>query len=168
MKAFLLVCIICLSKMTKGYLTNYGRNYLIHHVGSVLVPVSRIKGLAHDNVLSEEKLNRLLKSIETHGYVTTGSSHVDINLTLFPSCEFYVGAGGNHRPYLAKKLGITIIRVVVDVCIPLNLLTEEQLQHFESIGSYDLPNSPELKDVAYALELMPGQQLAKQTIIHIQ
>lgn len=151
-----------------NYTEIYGRNYLIHHAGSMLVPVSRIKGLTHDNVLSVEKLNRLLKSIENHGYVTTSSPHMDINLTLFPNGDFCVSNGGNHRPYLAKKLGITIIRAVVDVCIPLNLLTDEQIQYFESIGSYDLPNSPELKDVAYALELMPSQQLAKQTIIHIQ
>ncbi|KQU19849.1 hypothetical protein CN395_02280 [Priestia megaterium] len=155
-------------KFYDDYTEIYGRNYLTHHVGSMLVPVSRIKGLTHENVLSEEKLSRLLKSIETHGYVTTGSSHMDINLTLFPNGEFCVGNGGNHRPYLAKKLGITIIRAIVDVCIPLDLLTDEQILHFESLDPYDLPNNPELKDVAYALELMPSQQLAKQTIIHIR
>ncbi|GAB1769052.1 hypothetical protein PMEGAPR185_00580 [Priestia megaterium] len=65
-------------------------------------------------------------------------------------------------------MGITTIKAVVDVCIPLKLLTDAQILYFESIDPYDLPNSPELRDVAYVLELMPIQQLAKQTIIHIR
>ncbi|GAB1769053.1 hypothetical protein PMEGAPR185_00590 [Priestia megaterium] len=40
-----------------------GKEYLYYHAGEMSVPVSRIRGLTHDGVLSEKKLERLLKSI---------------------------------------------------------------------------------------------------------
>jgi len=109
----------------------YG-DYYLYNYGDKTVYVEDIVGLSYEGVLSQEKLDRLDKSIKENGYKF--KLYQDLHLVLMPNSQYSVSSGGNHRPYLAKKLGIKKIKGMVEILIPKRILTEEQIRKCEEIN----------------------------------
>ncbi|AMV11553.1 hypothetical protein [Parageobacillus sp. G301] len=139
----------------------YNNQYFYYNYGICLVEVKDIIGLSYKGVLDQEKLLRLHESIKKNGYQFRNYS--DLHLVRFPNGKYSVCMGGNHRPYLAKKLGIRHIKANVDILIPKEMLSEEQLQICNDIEIDDLSN-PKLKQICKELRLLPNQQPLKINI----
>lgn len=130
--------------------------YCIYHYGETLVPVCKITGLSHEEVLTANKMIPLEKSIQSNGYLLSKPFR-DLNLFLFPNGEYCVSYGGNHRVFLAKKHSISLIKARVDVVIPFKLLNNEEFYLCNCIDNISPPNK-ELFKIASKYKLLPEQQ----------
>lgn len=138
----------------------YNGNYYKYDLGGYEVSVRNIIGLSYEGVLKEEKLKRLYQSIKKNGYIYDDFSYKDLNIVRFPDGMYSVCEGGNHRPYLAKQLGIEEIKAYVSILIPKELLTEEQIELCESIETGDFTN-PILEQICRELQLLPKLKLPR-------
>lgn len=138
----------------------YHDDYYKYDIGRCAVDVDDIVGLSNGGVLREEKLQALYKSISREGYKYEGNSYMDLNLVSFPDGTYSVCEGGNHRPYVAKQLGIDEILAYVSVLIPKEMLTATQIELCESIEIGDFRN-PILEKICRDLQLLPKQKLIR-------
>ena len=129
-------------------------NYYFYDYGEHTVYVSDIIGLSYEGVLSQEKLNRLYESIKVNGYYFKRYS--DLHLVLMPDGKYSVCSGGNHRPYLAKKLGIKKIKCVIEILIPKNILTKKQIKKCEEIDPIHTDH-PYFRQLCEEYNLLPKQ-----------
>lgn len=131
----------------------YG-DYYYYDYGVNTVYVDDIIGLSYEGVLSQEKLDRLSKSIKENGYYF--KRYQDLHLVLMPNGFYSVCSGGNHRPYLAKKLGIKKIKCAMEILIPKNILTEEQIKKCEDIDPVNTDH-PYFRQLCEEYNLLPKQ-----------
>lgn len=110
---------------------NQMEDYYLYFHGCPYVYSDEIIGLSYEGVLSQEKLDRLYHSIMQQGYQY--ERYQDLHLVYLPNKKYTVATGGNHRPYLAKLLGIKRIIGLVDILIPKSILTEDEIEECESI-----------------------------------
>jgi hypothetical protein len=106
-------------------------NYYLYDYDCRLVHSDEIVGLSFPNVLRQEKLNRLYRSIKRNGYYF--DRYQDLHLVYTPDKIYTVASGGNHRPYLARMLNIKRIKAFVEILIPKDMLTQEELNECERI-----------------------------------
>ena len=126
--------------------------YYLYDYGHHEIDVDKIIALSYDGVLNKEKLERLNDSIKQNGYIYKGFQ--DINLYKFPDGFYSVCHGGNHRPYLAKQLGIKRIMAQYSILIPKTLLSKKQIEICESLEIGDLTNE-KLKKICIDVGLLP-------------
>lgn len=131
----------------------YG-DYYLYYYGDHIVYVDDIIGLSYKGVLSQEKLDILYKSIKENGYYF--KLYSDLHLVLMPNGKYSVSSGGNHRPYLAKKLGIKKIMCISEILIPKSLLTDEQISKCEEIDPVNTEH-PYLQQLCAEYDLLPKQ-----------
>lgn len=140
-------------KFYREIVQDYGEYYLYYY-GDHTVYVDDIVGLSYKGVLSQEKLDRLYHSIKENGYYF--KLYRDLHLVLMPNGQYSVSSGGNHRPYLAKKLGIKKIKCVSEILIPKNLLNKEQMRKCEEVNPVNTDH-PYFRQLCEEYDLLPKQ-----------
>lgn len=106
-------------------------DYYLYSYEYQYVYSDEIIGLTHGTVLSQEKLDDLYDSIMQQGYFY--ERYEDLHLVYLPNKRYTVCTGGNHRPYLAKLLGIKKIMAYVEILIPKSIITEAEIEECEEI-----------------------------------
>jgi len=134
-------------------------NYYLYEHGCKMVVVDEIVGLSFPNVLSQQKLDRLYHSIKKHGYYI--DRYQDLHLVYTPDKVYTVSSGGNHRPYLAKHLGIKRIKAYVEILIPKTMLTNKERNECDRILSESEPNvntdHPYFYELCKKYDLIPSE-----------
>jgi hypothetical protein len=105
--------------------------------------------LSEQEVLNSGKLERLRESITKVGWVDYSPG--DLHLILFPNGYYSVCSGGNHRTYLANKLGIPKIKASVTLIIPNELINKEIINKIERIRAENRKNFQLRRDVSKQL-----------------
>ncbi|MFE0341664.1 hypothetical protein P5618_015005 [Priestia megaterium] len=134
-----------------GLYENEGHHYVRY--GIITVPVEKITGLSYRGVLRSEKLNSLAESVEKNGFDLKRHSPNDLNLTLYPNGEYAVGSGGNHRTYLAKKIGLQTITASLDILILENQLSNDEIEILNNLGIFERDDY--LKKIVDRLGIIP-------------
>ncbi|WP_410986074.1 ParB N-terminal domain-containing protein [Bacillus paranthracis] len=128
-----------------------GHHYMGY--GIVTVPVEKITGLSYSGVLRQEKLNALDKSVKENGFDLQKHSPNDLNLTLYPNGEFSVESGGNHRTYLAKKIGLETITASLNVLVLENQLNDAEIKTLNTLGHFE--KNDYLREIVDRLGIIP-------------
>ena len=116
--------------MIKKYAKNDDDYYLYEYKCNYAY-TDEIVGLSYRGVLRQEKLDRLYDSIKEHGYYY--DRYQDLHLVYLPDKTYTVSSGGNHRPYLAKMMGIKKVMAYIEILIPKNILTDQEIKRCEEI-----------------------------------
>jgi hypothetical protein len=111
------------------------RNSQTVDLGVIDVKTKKIIGLSipeNELLKDDEKWSYLKGEIEKHGW--NDPYPQTLHLYYMPTKKFVVGAGGNHRTYLANQMKIDQVKALVTVFIPEHCFTSKVNKRLDAIN----------------------------------